>query len=227
MVRPIIDTYTNWDSLTQGGTVKPFFEFDLLFGSGIEFLEVTLLFSTVFYSPSGRIIGITFPKDNILGEKQQFTITLNIQDPTLVLQLQNSRQDSGPSPYNLMVGVLSFWFLTSSDQVDSQSNYVLTYGMIDSCELTSTPDGTIAVLTFAASSDWQWDRPIEGRYTDVYQKNRRNTGNANEGAENPHLDKGFEFVEQLQDWQLFWAKGKTAGKKGKKTRIKKHRKKNR
>lgn len=221
--------YTNWDTLTNDSQVRPIFFVSIAWGDGTT-TDTTFQYKnpsgTSVITTIGAVLDIQFPKDNIKREKTSFSLLLNGDNPTLLQKALDARQqiDWPSAGKDIALAYVDLWFLDSTDKVDSQYSLNVAEGLLESLSIDYQPGATTINAVFQHSRDWIWDRPIEGRYTDVYQKSiKQGYG----GAVDFSADKGFEYVEKLQDWDGFWAKPKAAKKPGKKKKHKKKRRKGR
>lgn len=229
-MRPYFNTdYTNWDTLTNNGKVRPVFWVQIAWGYGSND-DWTYRFQnsagTFTYESNGDILDIIFPKDNIQREKSSFSILLNGENAQLLQRALDARQqiDWPVVGGDIPLAFIDMWFLDENDKVDSQYSLNVAEGLLESISIDYRPEGSVINAVFQQSRDWMWDKPIEGRYTDAYQKSIT-LGYG--GSIDLSADKGFEYVEKLQDWDGFWAKPKAAKKPGKKKKQKKKRKKGR
>ena len=223
MTQPCITSFlADWDLLTTDAIVRPQIWVSIEFGTN-TFFEHTFtnrpVETTLFDRSNGVIQSVTFPRQNINREKQTFTIVLSGLDESLLGDAMRARQDySWPNlGSDIPRGVISLRFIGEND-FGNDAEFIVASGLLESTDIVETSSEVIVSMTFAQSSDWLWDRPIEGRYTDVYQQSLKS-----QAGDSFFGDKGFEFVEKLQDWELFWAKPKPAKKKGKKKKGKKNR----
>lgn len=229
-MRPLFDSsYGNWDALTNNSKVRPIFFVSIQWGYGTT-TDATFQYkppgSSIATRSLGAILDLTFPKDNIKREKTSFSILLNGNNPTLLQRALNARQqiDWPFTGGDIPLAYIDMWFLDENDEVDPDWSLTIAQGLMESISIDYSPEGNTITAIFQHSRDWMWDRPIEGRYTDVYQKSIT-TGYG--GTVDFSADRGFEYVEKLQDWDGFWAKPKAAKKPGKKEKQKKKRKKGR
>lgn len=214
-MRPYLDSWyslATWDSLTNSTTVQPVFFIVIDFGTP-SLLPITSIYADGSGWTTGGIVqDINFPTESINGDKSGFSISLTGLDSNTLTYALNARQDkSWPnSSYDIPGGTIDMWFFDDDGHINSLASYTVATGIMDSCEISHGGSGTIVEFHFQSASDWLWDRPIEGRYTDAHQKSLPNyvapIGPSYGAGSHFSGDKGFEFVEALQNWQLFWAK---------------------
>jgi hypothetical protein len=220
-MRPLLGTdYPNWDTATNDPNIRPVFWVGIDFGSPSH-LEATFLYPLTFGTPYGYMTDLKFPKNTVAREKQTFSFTLSGASETLLNRAQSARQDINwvSSGYDIILGFVDIWFFDPNGVLYSDFSYNIAEGLLESCEITEGNEASLITFTFAQSTDWQWDRALIGRWDDAFQK-RINfiTGG------NPYsTDRGFEYVEAIQSWELFWAKPKPAKKHRKKHKKGKNR----
>lgn len=220
-------TFTNWDSLVGATIVRPFLSVSINVGLGAV-KDTTWLYPNVTSTTAkGYIQDISFPRDTINRERKSFTVVWTGLDSNILSQFLAAKQfqyTSGPNNYDIPTCTIKLWFIDSVDVADSQAAYTIATGLLDTCNITEANDSTTIEANFVASSDWTWDRPVEGRWTDNYQRSLVSLVDAplNQSFS---ADKGFEFVERLQDWNLFWARRVGSGGRHKGTQGKKNTKK--
>lgn len=222
MPRPYLDTatYSDWDTLTSDPQVRPIFFIFLDFGA-TTYYPFTAIYDDGWGADLDvTVLGIEFPEDSINGDKSEFSVSLSGLNATLLQDAVNARQDREfpTSNDDIPTCVIDIWFFDEDGSINSQASYTVCCGLMDNCEIVYGPDGAVINMTFQQSPDWLWDRPGEGRYTDAFQKSR---GNPSYYTSNPfYNDRGFEFVEALQNWQVHWTQP-AAAKKRKKNKKKK------
>lgn len=218
MPRPYLSEsyYNNWSSLTSAAQVQPVFFVSVEFGN-VDFWLTTAIYDDGFGAdPDGTVLGIEFPEDSLNGDKSEFTISFSGQNADFLAAAIAARQDLDfpTSGDDIPVGSVDLWFFQDDGDLDSQASYTICTGLMDNCEIIYSSTGIIINMTFQQSADWLWDRPGEGRFTDAYQKSR---GNPSYSTSNPYYnDRGFEFVEALQNWQVHWTQPSPAKKPHKK-----------
>lgn len=224
-MRPYLaTTYPTWDALTNAAAIQPVFFVTIDFGTPSYKLMTSFYSDDLLFTPSPLVQGLTFPKESLRRESASFTVTVTGLDATLLNYALNARQDLNypTSDYDIPFGSIDLWFFNADGTVGEDASLPIASGLMDGCEIAHGPDQTVVVFTFAHSDDWAWERPIEGRYTDGYQRSLTSV------LEDPLIDSfaddaGFEFVERLQDWSGFWAKPPAAKKPGKNKTSKKGR----
>lgn len=223
-MRPFILTgYDNWELRTNAAHDSQIFPvFWCQVDMGVPaYGDLTNLYPTFSNTggesgkSKGIIQSITLPKQSIKPERQTFSITYSGLRTDMLADALLMRQDIGfpTSRYDIGLGFIDMWFYNPvTEIIDPDATYTVAMGLLESVEIVEDAPNPLVTFTFAQSTDWQWDQPHEGRYTDAYQKAREISGVA---AATIKADRGFEYVEKLQDWELFWAKPKPAKKKGK------------
>jgi hypothetical protein len=225
-MRPELESsYPNWDDLTNAGIIRPVFFVYVDFGS-VSLDPITAVYDDGFgWSPDGKLLDLTFPTDSIdIRNRSQFTLTFTGLDSTILTSVLNARHDLQfpTSSYDVPSASVDLWFFLDDGTIDTDASYIVTGGLMDTAEIRHTPAGTVCVMTFQCSMNWNWDRPLGGRYTDTYQKSRTAQAyNPAISAANFAADDGFKFVEALQNWTLFWGKPQPAKNPGKVVKEKK------
>lgn len=207
-----------WDYLAEWDVtnVTPVLQVRVDIGSS----AVSIFYTDTYYRQAAQhddenmnVLEVDFPRTNTDFEQANGSVTLSGNTMEWWNAILDYRQESGfPQEYS-DVGVVSM-FLTNIGEDEADDGWYLPVGMgyIDTVDLVSGGDtGNLIVINFVASQFAFYDQPKSWRYDHETQQRYF------EG------DLGFEFVERLADWDLWWGKAVKGGKK-KRGKNKKRRK---
>lgn len=201
-------TQTTLD-LLDDSVIYPFFAIELLF-DGAEVLRLwtgqgTLVYQGLSWFGTGNLLSIDTIEETSEIAAKGATVTLS-GVPSEVLSLALSE------PYQGRKAKIYFGTFSRGNLLQENSAYILLQdgskitledrktdlteifaGYMDQMNIEESPDGSIVTLTIE-NKLIDLERPRTARFTSAYQKSRF-----------PN-DKGFDFVEDLQDKEIFWGR---------------------
>lgn len=153
------------------------------------------------WDSDGTVLDFTFPEEAADLSVYKWSMTLSgISESMLQDMLTWKTED-------IKDGGIDIWFINSDDDDPHEdASWPVAHGYLDSVEVIESSDSPVIELTFT-SSLVDLDRPIEGRYTDECQKSLKSEVQSPFG-QSFSGDKGFEFVDALQDWNGTWGRRK-------------------
>lgn len=202
-------TQTTLD-LLDDSVIYPFFAIELLF-DGAEVLRLwtgqgTLVYQGLSWFGTGNLLSIDTIEETSEIAAKGATVTLS-GVPSEVLSLALSEPYQGRKakiyfgtfqPYgNVLQEDFAYILLQDGSKIlleDRKTDLTEIFaGYMDQMNIEESPDGSIVTLTIE-NKLIDLERPRTARFTSAYQKSRF-----------PN-DKGFDFVEDLQDKEIFWGR---------------------
>lgn len=166
--------------------IYPFFAIELLF-DGAEVLRLwtgqgVLNYNSNDWFGTGQMLAIETIEETSEIAARGATVTLS-GVPSEVLSLALTQ------PYQGRKATIYFGMRTNA----ASSMTEVFSGYMDQMNIEESPSGSIVTLTIE-NKLIDLERPRTARFTSAYQKSRF-----------PN-DRGFEFIEDLQDKELFWGR---------------------
>lgn len=201
-------TQTTLD-LLDDSVIYPFFAIELLF-DGAEVLRLwtgqgTLVYQGLSWFGTGNLLSIDTIEETSEIAAKGATVTLSgVPSEVLSLALSEPYQGRKAKIYfgtfsrgNLLQEDFAYILLQDGSKItleDRKTDLTEIFaGYMDQMNIEESPDGSIVTLTIE-NKLIDLERPRTARFTSAYQKSRF-----------PN-DKGFDFVEDLQDKELFWGR---------------------
>tara|TARA_Y100000004_G_scaffold194440_1_gene259022 strand:- start:479 stop:1054 length:576 start_codon:yes stop_codon:yes gene_type:complete len=183
---------TNFRNQIESSRIRPFYAVEIAFKSGTirtwtGFGSITI--SSETYIGTGNLLNISNVNETADVRATGIKITLSGIDSSLLSSSLN--QDAENGTIKLFFGVLE---TSSNAQSVVDTPYLLFSGFLDTISVQE--DGGKSIITVSGESKLiTLERGANRRYTDQDQKNLF-AG-----------DRGLEFIDSLQDKQLFWGGG--------------------